>query len=271
MNRSRPNSRSRWTERDEQVTVFAAEQWVLDFATVSLLCGTGRRRTYELIERWRDEFAVLRSVSIFLDNAEREVTVVWPRPAVAAERLGYPVSSWKPTSSNLAHKLAVAKVRAALCGLETGLWVPERKLLRDAAIAAGQRPGAPILADRADTVAATKQGIARGHVHDGRYRYRGQWLSVEVELTLKRPSRKRLADSVFNAYQRARQFGDGLLYLYGSKRIGDALERVVVDDLIKPGRIGAEPDIRLRSLTRVIEDRSIDLPTAPTRKEDRAR
>ncbi|MFC9897283.1 hypothetical protein ACFVMC_26640 [Nocardia sp. NPDC127579] len=270
MNRSRPK-RSRWTDRDEQVTLFAAEQWVLDFATVSLLCGTGRRRTYELIERWREDFAVLRSVSIYLENAERETTVVWPRTTVAAERLGYPVSSWRPTSNNLAHKLTVAKVRAALCGLERGIWVPERKLLRDAAIAAGHRPGGLLSADRGRAFTSPAVAVARGHVHDGRYRYRGHWLSVEVELTLKRPSRTRLADSVFDAYQRARQFGDGLLYIYGNQRIGNALERVVQTELINTRRIPAEPDIRLRSLSRVLDVRSIDLPTTPIRKEDHAR
>ncbi|MGW0245520.1 hypothetical protein ACWDYH_02660 [Nocardia goodfellowii] len=263
MNRPR---RLRWTDRDEAVTVFAAEQWVLDFATVSLLCGTGRSRTYELIVRWRDEFEVLRSVSIFPDNSDREVTVIWPRQKVVAERLGHPVSSWKPTSSNLAHKLAVAKVRAALCGLESGLWIPERKLLRDTAIAAGQRPGGLMVVDRTGLLVRPAKGIARGHVHDGRYRYRGQWLSVEVELTLKRPSRKRLAEAVFNAYQRAQQRGDGLLYLFGTEQIGNALKRAVTL-LMETGRIPAALDIpiRLRSLPRVIEDRSLDL-----RKEDRA-
>lgn len=263
--RPQPDPRLRWTERDELVTQFVSQQWCVDFWTLMVLFGTERSRTYELIARLRDGFGVLRSVSIFPDNASREITVIWPWPAVAAARLGHPVSSWNPTRTNIAHKLAVSRARAALCGLEPGLWVPERKLLRDSAIAAGQRPGGLMLVDRTGLLTHSGSGVARGHVHDGRYLYRGAWLSVEVELTLKRPSRKRLVRTVFGAYQRARSFGDGLLYLYGNDRIGNALERAVTA-LIADGRIPDHPDIRLRSLSRVLADRSIDLPT----REERA-
>lgn len=265
--RPKPDPRLVWTERDEQLVGFVCQQWVADFAALQLLCDTGRSRTYSVMERLRDGFGVWRSVSIRPDNARRAVTVVWPWPAVAAERLGHPVSAWNPTSTNLVHKLAVSRVRAALCGLDDTVWVPERKLLREAAIAAGQRPGGLKVVDRGGLLPSPAIGFAREHVHDGRYLYRGHWLAVEVELTLKRPSRKRLAAAVFDAYQRAAETGAGLLYLYGSDPIGNALERVV-HDLINTGRIPKHPDIRLRSLPRVLDDRSIDLPT--TREEPTA-
>ncbi|WP_280316378.1 hypothetical protein [Nocardia wallacei] len=263
--RPKPNPRLQWTDRDEQLTLFTCQQWCIDFATVQLLCGTERSRTYTLIERLRDGFGVLRSVSIRPDYADRDVTVVWPWPAVAAERLGHQVAVWNPTGTNIVHKLAVSRVRAALCGLEPGLWVPERKLLRDAAIASGQRPGGLRVVDRSGLLPQRAGGLARGHVHDGRYLHRGQWLAVEVELTLKRPSRKRLAATVFDAYQRAAADGAGLLYVYATERIGNALERAVVD-LIRTGRLPQHPDIRLRPLDDVLAHRSIDLP-ATTRGE----
>ncbi|QLY33284.1 hypothetical protein H0264_14530 [Nocardia huaxiensis] len=268
MTRPHPDPRLCWTDRDGLLTRFTSQQWCIDFATLQLLCGTGRSRTYELLARLRSGFGVLRSVSIFPDNADREVTVVWPWPAVAAEQLGHAVSSWNPTRTNIVHKLAVARARAALCGLDPQLWVPERKLLRDAAIATGQRPGGLTIVDQSGLLPQPSSGLARGHVHDGRYLYRDSWLSVEVELTLKRPSRKRLVHTVFNAYQRARTIGDGLLYLYETDVIGNALDRAVTE-LITTGRIPEHPDIRLRSLQRVIQDRSIDLP-APTIREERA-
>ncbi|MEG8184278.1 hypothetical protein GZH49_38135 [Nocardia terpenica] len=258
--RPTPNPRLHWTDGDERLTRFLCQQWCADFATVQLLRGTGRRRTYELIDRWRDGFGVLRSVSIRPDNAERDVTVVWPWPTVAAERLGHPVAGWNPTSTNIVHKLAVSRVRAALCGLDEMLWVPERELLRQAAIAAGQRPGGLVVVDRGGLLPRPAAGLARAHVHDGRYRYRGKWLAVEVELTLKRPSRKRLAATVFNAYQRAAVIDAGLLYVYGTEIIGRALERAV-EDLITAGRLPERPDIRLRPLDDVIAHRSIDMPT----------
>lgn len=263
--RPKPDPHLRWTERDELVTQFVSQQWCVDFWTLMVLFGTERSRTYELITRLRDGFGVLRSVSIFPDNAAREVTVIWPWPSVVAERLGHSVSTWNPTGTNIVHKLAVSRARAALCGMEPGLWVPERKLLRDAAIASGQRPGGLMLVDRTGLLSHSGTGVARGHVHDGRYLHRGTWLSVEVELTLKRPSRKRLVRNVFDAYQRARTFGDGLLYLYDTDQIGNALERAVTA-LIADQRIPARPDIRLRSLPRVLTSRSIDLPT----REERA-
>ncbi|MEV6769935.1 hypothetical protein AB0N05_15040 [Nocardia sp. NPDC051030] len=269
MSRPHPNPRLRWTERDDLVTGFGSQQWCFDFGTAQLLCGTERSRTYALIDRWCNGFGVLRSVSIFPDNAAQEVTVIWPWPAVVAEQLSHPVSGWNPTRTNIVHKLAVARARAALCGLDPALWVPERKLLRDAAIAAGQRPSGLMIVDRAGLLPNPPAPLARGHVHDGRYLYRGTWLSVEVELTLKRPSRKRLVHTVFNAYQKARAVGDGLLYLYADDRIGNALERAVTE-LITTGRIPAHPDIRLRSLQRVLDARSIDLPAITTTREERA-
>ncbi|MFE3229871.1 hypothetical protein [Nocardia sp. NPDC059228] len=260
MSRPRPNPRLRWTERDEQLTCFASQQWCLDLATFGLLAGTERSRTYELLARLRDGFGVAQSVAIYPEGHDREVTVIWPWPAVAAERLGHSVSAWSPSRTNIVHKLAVSRVRAALCGLEPGLWVPERKLLREAAIDAGQRPGGVSAVDRRGLVPRLPGPVARRHVHDGRYLYRGGWLSVEVELSLKRPSRKRLGHTVFRAYQRAAAVGDGLLYLYKTDRIGNALERAVLD-LIGSGRVPAHPDIRLRPLQQVLDDRSIDLPT----------
>ncbi|QIS19571.1 hypothetical protein [Nocardia terpenica] len=258
--RPKPNPRLRWTDGDERLTRFVCQQWCADFATVQLLRGTGRRRTYELIDRWRNGFGVLRSVSIRPDNIEHDITVVWPWPTAAAQRLGHPVSGWNPTGTNISHKLAVSRVRAALCGLDETLWVPERELLRQAAIAAGQRPGGLMVVDRGGLLSRPAAGLARAHVHDGRYLYRGKWLAVEVELTLKRPSRKRLAATVFNAYQRAAAIDAGLLYVYGTEIIGRALERAV-EDLIVAGRLPEHPDIRLRPLNDVIAHRSIELPT----------
>ncbi|MEC3957536.1 hypothetical protein VMT65_31195 [Nocardia sp. CDC153] len=262
MKRPRPDPRLRWTDRDEQLTCFASQQWCLDFATFQQLTQTERSRAYELLARLRDGFGVLRSVSIFPDNADREVTVIWPWPAVAAERLGHAVSGWNPSRTNIAHKLAVARARAALCGLESSLWVPERKLLREAAIASGQRPGGLAAVDRNGLLPNPLGPLARAHVHDGRYLCNGTWLSVEVELTLKRPSRKRLMDTVFNAYQRAAAVGDGLLYLFETDLIGNAVRRAVTA-LIETQRIPRHPDIRLRSLPRVLKARSLDLPTTP--------
>ncbi|WP_280266694.1 hypothetical protein [Nocardia wallacei] len=264
--RPKPDPRLVWTERDEQVARFTSQQWVTDFSTLQLLCGTERRRTYELIDRWRDGFGVLRSVSIRPDNADKDVTVVWPWPAVASERLGYPVSTWNPTSTNLVHKLAVARVRAALCGLDETLWVPERTLLRDAAIAAGQRPRGLMGIDRNGLLPQRGPGIVRAHVHDGRVWHEGRWLAVEVELTLKRPSRKRLAATVFSAYQRAVNTDAGLLYVYADDTIGDALFRAV-NHLIESGRIPERPDIALLSMDTVLGTRRIDLPASPTREE----
>lgn len=269
MNRPQPNPRRRWTERDEQVVRFCAEQWCADFATIAILCGTERSRTFRLIQRWRDEFRVLRSVSIRPDRADRDVTVVWPYPAVAAERLGYPVSGWSPSRTNIVHKLAVARVRAALCGLESGVWVPERTLLRNAAIAAGQRPGGLRLVDRAGFVQQPGLVMARGHVHDGRYQHEGRWLAVEVELTLKRPSQTRLSSTVLDAYQSAVRADAGLLYLFGSERIGRALKRTV-QALIDSERIPPKPDIRLCDLHRVITDRSLDSRPAATARKERS-
>ncbi|WP_146098687.1 hypothetical protein [Nocardia nova] len=260
MTRPKPNPRLQWTDRDEKVTRFACQQWCLDFTAVQLACGTERSRTYTLIERWRDGFGVLRSVSIRPDNADRDVTVIWPWPAVAAERLEHTVSPWNPTGTNITHKLAVSRVRAALCGLDESLWVPERKLLRDAAIAAGQRPGGLMVVDRGGLV-PRRPGFGRPHVHDGRYLHRGRWLAVEVELTLKRPTKKRLAATVVDAYKQATAIDAGLLYVYGTEQISRALISVI-EDLIHAGRIPARPDIRLRSLADVIAHRSIDLPAA---------
>lgn len=260
MTRAHDSTRRRWTDRDEQIVRFCAEQWCADFATIADLCGTERSRTFRLIQRWRDEFRVLRSVSIRPDRAERDVTVIWPYPSVASERLGYPASGWGPSRTNIVHKLAVSRVRAVLCGLESGLWVPERTLLRKAAIAAGQRPGGLMLIDSMGLIQHPAPGIARGHVHDGRYLYQGRWLAVEVELTLKRPSAKRLTEAVLGAYQAAANSDAGLLYLYGTEQIGRALERSV-RTLIADKQIPAKPDIRLRNLHRVIGARSIELPT----------
>lgn len=266
MMRPKPDPRLEWTDRDKLITRLVCQQWCVDFAALQLACGTNRRRTYTLIERWRDGFGVLRSVSIRPDNADRDVTVIWPWPAVAAEHLGYAVSPWNPTGTNITHKLAVSRVRAALCGLDESLWIPERTLLREAALAAGQRPGGLMVADRGGLV-PRKAGYARAHVHDGRYRYRGRWWAVEVELTLKRPTRKRLAATVFDAYTRATATNAGLLYIYRTEEISRALI-AVIEQLIDSGRIPERPGIRVRSINDVLKHRSIELPA--TRKEGTA-
>ncbi|MBY8861122.1 hypothetical protein K7711_31920 [Nocardia sp. CA2R105] len=263
--RPKPDPRLQWTDGDEQLTAFVCQQWCIDFATLQMLRGTERSRTYELMARLRDGFGMLRSVSIRPDGADRDVTVVWPWPTVAAERLGHTVSGWNPTGTNIAHKLAVSRVRAALCGLDSSLWVPERKLLRDAAIASGQRPGGLRLADRSGFFAHPSAGpLVRGHVHDGRYRHGKKWLAVEVELTLKRPSGKRLPAVVLAAYERAAAVGDGLLYVYDGEHIGRALERAV-EGLIAGGQLPRSPNIDLVPLDEVVDNRSIDLPS--TREE----
>ncbi|NUS43745.1 MAG: hypothetical protein HOQ24_08680 [Mycobacteriaceae bacterium] len=251
------NTRSQWTVRDEQMMRFLAEQWCADRDTIALLRGVERRRTYRLIQRWRDEFAMVNSTPLIPKSADRVVTVVWPRPSVAAIALGHPVSPWSPSLDNVAHKLAVARVRAALCGLQAGVWVPERTLLREAAIAAGNRPGVIRLDASLD---GDRARFPRRHVHDGRYLYRGQWLSVEVELTLKRPSRQRVAATMLRAYK-AMHAGDGLLYLYRGNRIGNALKRAIAD-LKTAGSLPTPFDIRLRDLDAVIERRSLELPAA---------
>jgi hypothetical protein len=244
--------------RDELVMPILAEQWVMDFATLQRLCGTRRRRTYKLIERWRDDFGLIRSTSIVHRGSDHEVTVVWPRQTTATTFLRYPAAPWSPTATNLAHKLAVTRLRVALCGLQPGVWVPERRLLREAALAEARlRP-----AIGPTTPAGSGRWVAPSvHVHDGRVLLDSRWWSIEVELTVKMPV-ARLASVVLAAYQ-SKPDTDGLLYVYGVDRVGAAVTRAV-KGLIAAEKLTPVPGIRIRSLTDVLAARSINLPTTTT-------
>ncbi|MFC9440549.1 hypothetical protein [Nocardia sp. NPDC057030] len=212
-----------------------------------------------MIETWRDEFKVVYSEPIRPHSRSGPaLSVVWPRPKIVEHYLGWkPSQAWAPSRNSVAHKVQVSRARAALCGLEPGLWVPERQLYRDAALAVASRwarPGG--LASRMGGFDFDRQ---RGHVFDGRYRdSRDGWLSVEVELTVKWPTGTRLAATVRDTYQ-ALPNGNGLLYLYGDEQVGNALNRIIVR-LIAAGHLPKQPKIRLRSLHQVIATRTLELP-----------
>ncbi|WP_135235397.1 hypothetical protein [Nocardia sp. CS682] len=250
--------RRRWTPRDELVAKFLSEQWIADFATLMLLLGTRRSRTYKLMEKWRDDFGAVHSDSLRPRGKDRAVTWVWATQGTATRCLGYEASAWVPRSTNLTHKGEVSRVRAALVGLETGVWVPERLLLREAA---RKTPG--LFA--AGQASLLSQFSARPHVHDGRYFDGERWWAVEVELTLKTPS-ARLLISVLAAY-RTLQNGHGLLYVYATDRIGNALDSAI-KELIRAKKLPRSPGIRLRRLSAVIARRSIELPASSAGPEE---
>ncbi|WP_280442679.1 hypothetical protein [Nocardia brasiliensis] len=237
---------------------FVSEQWVIDFATLMLLLGTRRSRTYKLIEKWRDDFGAMHSDSLRPRGRDRAVTWVWASQQTATRCLGYEASAWVPRSTNLTHKGEVSRVRAALVGLQSGVWVPERLLLREAARKTPGlfAPGQPPL---------MSQFSARPHVHDGRYFDGERWWAVEVELSLKTPS-ARLLISVLAAY-RTLQNGHGLLYVYATDRIGNALHAAITE-LIRAKKLPRQPGIRVRRLDAVIARRSIELPSSNTGPEE---
>ncbi|WP_433622759.1 hypothetical protein [Nocardia sp. CA-120079] len=251
-------SRKRWTPRDEAMARFLSEQWIADFATLMLLLGTRRSRTYKLIEKWRDDFAAVHSDSLRARGRDKPVTWVWPTQATATRCLGWQASAWVPRSTNLTHKGEVSRVRAALVGLRSGVWVPERALLRDAA---RKTPG--LFAS--GQASLLSQFSARPHVHDGRYFDGTRWWAVEVELSLKTPE-ARLMICVLAAY-RSLQDGHSLLYIYATDRIGNALDKAITE-LIRTRKLPRSPGIRLRRLDGVITRRSIELPSNITGPEE---
>ncbi|PSR66018.1 MULTISPECIES: hypothetical protein [Nocardia] len=266
----RRNKLREWTDRDDQMMRFLAQQWCADLTAVRLALGIGRARAYELLIEWRDDFQMINCENIRPGGQPGEsYTVMWLRPSKVERFLGRkPHRPWTATRSNIAHKVQVARTRAALCGLDAENWVPERQLWRGAWQTAGMSIGGAGLrtgrvALRTDGAHLPASAHSRGgrslpHVHDGRYRQGDRWWSVEVELTLKKNS-ARLASTVLAAV-RALPAGDSLLYLYANDRVGNALDRTITH-LIETGQVmPRRTPIRTLDLDTVISNRNIDLP-----------
>ncbi|WP_435593341.1 hypothetical protein [Nocardia sp. bgisy118] len=141
-----------------------------------------------------------------------------PTRDTASSYLGWEVrSTWRPPRKDAEHYRAVAVARAMLVGMDLDAWVSERRLRREAELAAR----------------GTRSHTSRlvGHIHDGRFlgvvdgTY--GWWALEVELTAK--SAKNMDRALRGAITAARDAQPeplrGVLYLC---RGGDVLR--VVDD-----------------------------------------
>lgn len=261
----RRKNRRAWTERDDQVMRFLAQQWCADLTAIQLALNVGRARAYGLVGEWRREFRMINCENFRPDGWQGEsFTVTWLRPSKVPPFLGWkPTRDWKADRDNIVHKIQVSRVRAALCGLDADRWVPERQLWRAAMLSAGVRPVTPrtvrpMTLGRSPVIGG-RLAMGRRSVHDGRFRDGNQWWSVEVELTLKKPT-ARLQRSVLSAWK-TRAEGDGLLYIYDTDRVGNALDRTITG-LIDAGSLPQQPKILLRELGGVIERRTITMPKA---------
>jgi hypothetical protein len=243
-----------WNDRDDDVMRFLAQQWCADLTALQLACGLSRAQMYEQVAAWRDGFKTVCHEPVRQGGSGMSYPLVWLRPKLAEKYLGWrPSQPWSPARNNVTHMVTVARVRAALCGLEAECWTPERELMRAAAIAANRAA-----AFRIDGAARMVRARApRGHVHDGRYRDpSGQWWAVEVELSRKW-NNQRLADAVLSAWKALRP-GDFLLYLYDDESVSRALIRVI-EALSGSGRIDEDvAPVRVRRVDETIRLRTTD-------------
>ncbi|MBU3064367.1 hypothetical protein KO481_22890 [Nocardia sp. NEAU-G5] len=153
---------------------------------------------------------------------------VVPTTVTAEKYLGFQVRHWAPTLHMVDHLTSVLRVRLALVGLDSERWISERTLRHD--------------------VGPTRFGVARPHIHDGRYRKpEGGWWAVEVELTPKTVKTVALA-SVLGAHQAAERGGcEGLVYYCRGERVKNVIREAAQGLDVTTG-----PDARLEDLDKFL-------------------
>lgn len=236
-----------WTERDDRMMRFLAQQRCVDLSAIVAAFEITERHAYRLMKEWRDDFKLINTQNIHPYGHGREsFTVMSLRPAKVTNYLGWePLDRWKADHHTVVHAIQVSRVRVAVAGLDDNRWVSERQLRRDTV--QSNRPVPHAIHDSAP---------APQHVHDGRYRQGDRWWSVVVELENRNPIR--LAETVRSAYK-AMPAGDSLLFLYADDPIGDALDRAITQ-LIEAKTLPPQPRIRMLGMQDAINNRSIAIP-----------
>ncbi|WP_067652926.1 hypothetical protein [Nocardia harenae] len=205
--------------RDMTALTILAEMYGAPMDVLARMLGVTVDRAARVARNWTEAQML----------AKQRVTPVPGRPWVfptraAVEALtGRATQAWLPTPKMAAHTRAVLELRLALVGLDLDRWISERSL-------------------RAE-VGPTKAGVARPHIHDGRFLTdAGQWWAVEVELTPKNlgAARKAMAAAV-RAAQRAEC--ESLVYYCRS----DAVKAVTTDAAASLD-LSSGPKVRLRDL-----------------------
>jgi hypothetical protein len=148
--------------RDMTVLTILAEMYGAPLDLVQQMLGISRRRTYYVTNKW----AEARMVSDLKIRPVPGAAWIYPTRTAAESLTGRWARAWVPTPKMAAHTRAVLEVRLALVGLDLDRWVSERAMRSE------QPP--------------TRAGVARTHVHDGRWiTSTGELRAVEVELSPK--------------------------------------------------------------------------------------
>jgi hypothetical protein len=164
--------------RDMVVLTILAEMYGAPMDVVARMLGVTRDRTYRVVRKW----IAANMVSDLRVTPVPGSSWVFPTRLAGEALTGRTTRAWMPTPKMAAHVRATLELRLALTGLDLDRWISERAL-------------------RAE-VQPTRAGVARPHIHDGRYfTSSGELRAVEVELSPKNLSAAKaaLAQSVQSA------------------------------------------------------------------------
>ncbi|MEV6432937.1 hypothetical protein [Nocardia sp. NPDC051463] len=148
--------------RDMTVLTILAEMYGAPIDVVAVMLGVTRDRTYRVVRKWTEA----GMVSDLRVTPVPGSAWVFPTRAAGEALTGRTTRAWMPTPKMAAHVRTTLELRLALVGLDLDRWISERAL-------------------RAE-VPPTRAGVARPHIHDGRYiTNTGELRAVEIELSPK--------------------------------------------------------------------------------------
>lgn len=212
--------------RDIQSLTVIAEHYGTPLDLVAQMHGIGMRSAYRMVQRWREANLIAPLV-----RPVPGPSWVVPTTATAEALLGFPVRHWAPRLKMVDHVTTVFRTRLALVGMDSARWVSERELRHE--------------------VGPTRPGVARPHIHDGRWRTaEGEWWAVEVELSPK-TSRAVARSAMLGARQAAERAGcAGLTYYYRGAQVKNCILEAAQGMDPKAG-----PPVTLRDLDEMLPER----------------
>ncbi|CAM3986297.1 hypothetical protein NONI108955_03000 [Nocardia ninae] len=204
---------SRVNARTNTAAALVVQMYGLQIDVLAALLGIDITHARTLAKQLRSDRLMLPKL-IQVQPGEKWLV---PTRETAGSYLGWmPATLWKPPVKDAEHYRAVAMARALLVGAEPGVWISERQLRHDAAVAARE--------------SRSRGSRSVGHIHDGRFlgvvggTY--GWWALEVELTAK--SAKNMDKALRGALYAARDAEPepmiGLIYLYRGREVARTLD-----------------------------------------------
>ncbi|MEU6563327.1 hypothetical protein [Nocardia nova] len=212
--------------RDMQSLTVIAEHYGTPLDLVAQMHDVGMSSAYRTVQRWREANLIAP-----LSRPVPGPSWVVPTTATAEALLGISVRHWAPRLKMVEHVTAVLQTRLALVGTDLERWVSERELRHE--------------------VGPTRPGVARPHIHDGRFlNSEGEWWAVEVELSPK-TSHTVARSALLGARQAAERAGlAGVLYLCRGERV-----KTVIREAAQGLERSRDIEIRMKDLDQFLPER----------------